>query len=471
MHVRLADTAYCIGPAPAAESYLRIDKLIDAARRTGADAVHPGYGFLSENANFAAAVQTAGLIWVGPPPGAIRDMGSKTRARELMEQAGVPIVPGYHAPPDGDFGAAAGAIGYPVLVKAAGGGGGRGMRIVRQAADLPLAISSAQAEAQNAFGDATVFLEKYVEHARHIEFQVFGDFQGHVLHLLERECSIQRRHQKIVEEAPSPLLETHPTLRAKMAQAAVTAAAAVGYQNAGTVEFIVDPETLNFYFLEMNTRLQVEHPVTELITGLDLVKLQLRLAAGELLPFTQAQVAGRGHALECRIYAEDPAQDYLPSIGTLRLVVEPRGPGVRVDGGFETGDVVSQYYDALLAKVIVWGADRAEALARMDAALAQTVLLGLTTNVAFLRSLLAQPEVRDGTATTEFVSERLAGWQASAALPPTSTPPDEVFIAAALADTLGARAARGPAAGQPEGGTGDPFNPWRAADGFRMGGR
>jgi 3-methylcrotonyl-CoA carboxylase alpha subunit len=466
LHVRLADAAVCIGLAPPAESYLRIDKLVEAARSSGAEAVHPGYGFLSENAGFAAAVQAAGLIWVGPPPSAIRDMGSKTRARELMQQAGVPIVPGFHAAPGCDFAAAASAIGYPVLVKAAGGGGGRGMRSVRQGADLEAAIISAQAEALSAFGDATVFLEKYVERGRHIEFQVFGDAHGHLLHLLERECSIQRRHQKIIEESPSPLLEAHPELRAAMGQAAVTAAKAVGFQNAGTIEFIVDPETREFYFLEMNTRLQVEHPVTELITGHDLVKLQLRVAAGEPLPFSQRQVQSRGHALECRVYAEDPAQNYLPSIGTIRLLAEPRGPGVRVDGGYETGDTVSQFYDALLAKVVVSGADRAEAIERMEAALTRYVLLGVKTNLSFLRAILAQPEFRAGTATTEIIEEHLSDWQPAAA-----APPDEAFIATALADYLRTRASGARLAAGPEDTASDPFSPWRQSDSFRIGGR
>jgi 3-methylcrotonyl-CoA carboxylase alpha subunit len=466
MHVRLSDAAINIGPAPAAESYLRIDNIIEAARGSGADAVHPGYGFLSENADFAAAVLAAGLVWVGPPPNAMREMGSKTRARELMQQAGVPIVPGYHVAPGTSFAEAASAIGYPVLVKASGGGGGRGMRIVRQPADLPEAIRSAQTEAEHAFGDAAVFLEKYLEHGRHIEFQVFGDAHGHVLHLLERECSVQRRHQKIIEESPSPLLTLHPELRAAMGQAAVAAAAAVGYQNAGTVEFIVDPDTLAFYFLEMNARLQVEHPVTELVTGLDLVALQLRVAAGEALPFTQAQVQGRGHALECRVYAEDPAQGYLPSIGTILLAVEPRGPGVRVDAGFESGDSVSQYYDALLAKVIVAGAERPEAMARMEAALAQTVVLGLTTNVAFLRAILAHPGFRAGTATNQFIAQHFSEWQ-----PPAGPMPDDVLIAAALGEALAARGPSSAVPALPEAEAGDSFNPWRQADGFRLGGR
>ena len=310
-----------------------------------------------------------------------------------------------------------------------------------------------------------MFIEKYLDHGRHIEFQIFGDAQGHVLHLLERECSIQRRHQKIIEESPSPLLAAQPDLRAAMGQAAVAAAAAVGYQNAGTVEFIVDPDTLAFYFIEMNTRLQVEHPVTELVTGLDLVALQLRVAAGEPFPVTQAEVHGRGHALECRVYAEDPNQAYQPSIGKILLAANPQGPGVRVDGGFETGDTVGQYYDAMLAKVIVAGADRAVAIARMEAALAQTVVLGLTTNIAFLRDILAHPEFRAGTATMQFIDQHFADWQ-----PPAGPPPDEVLIAAALADALPMPGPQSGAARLPDVEMSDPFNPWRQTDGFRLGG-
>jgi len=473
LHVRLADAAVCIGPAPAADSYLRIDRLIDAARQTGADAVHPGYGFLSENAEFAEAVQGADLTWVGPPPSAIRQMGSKTQARALMQQAGVPIVPGYQGWTDDAtstsnkaLSAAAEAIGYPVLVKAAGGGGGRGMRIVSEAAELASAVTGARAEALAAFGDPALFLEKYIQHGRHIELQVFGDAHGDVVHLGERECSIQRRHQKVIEESPSPLLMAHPELRAAMGQAAVAAAAAVGYQNAGTIEFIVDPQALSFYFLEMNTRLQVEHPVTESVTGLDLVRLQLRVAAGEPLPFTQADVQLRGHALECRVYAEDPAQGYLPSVGKILLAGEPRGPGIRVDGGFATGDTVSPYYDALLAKVVASAVNRDDAIERMQAALAQTVYLGLTTNVLFLRAILAHPDFRAGSATTQFLEQQFGTWQ-----PASVSPPPEVFIAAALADTLAARAGGAGLADHAGDPTGDPFSPWRQADGFRLGGR
>jgi len=457
LHVRLADAAINIGPPSPRESYLNIDRIVAAARTAGVDAVHPGYGFLSENADFAEAVQAAGLTWVGPPAAAIRAMGSKTEARALVQRAGVPVVPGYDS--DGSrWAEAAAAIGYPVLVKASGGGGGRGMRVVADPHELEAALTSAQREAGNAFGDDRVFIEKYIARGRHIEFQVFGDAHGNVLHLFERECSAQRRHQKLIEESPSPLLAAHPVLREQMGAAAVRAARAVGYQNAGTVEFIVDPETLSFYFLEMNTRLQVEHPVTELVTGLDLVHLQLRVAAGEPLPFTQAVVSQRGHALECRVYAEDPANEFYPSVGTLLKVVTPQTPGVRVDAGFESGDSVSEHYDALLAKVIVHAPSRPEALARMRSVLAQFHLLGIITNLAYLRAMLSHPEFESGHATTRFVEEHFAGWQ-----PPA--PPLEALIAAALADHLGAVRANGRAPNAEA-----TYDPWAAGDGFRVGG-
>lgn len=464
-HVREADEAVLIGPPPPAESYLRLDRIIEAAHKTGAQAIHPGYGFLSEKAEFAEAVTNAGLIFVGPTADSIRKMGSKTEARALMQTAGVPVVPGYAPDLTGledvsGLERAAKEIGYPVLVKAAGGGGGRGMRVVRDPADLAEAIASASREAASAFGDARVFLEKYIERARHIEFQVFGDAHGNVVHLFERECSVQRRHQKIIEESPSPLLNEHPELRERMGAAAVAAARAVSYQNAGTVEFIVDPDTLDFYFLEMNTRLQVEHPVTELITGLDLVHLQLRVAMGGSLPFTQAEITARGHAIECRIYAEDPANNFYPSIGQILKAVKPDGPGVRVDSGFETGDEVSQYYDAMLAKVIAHAPTRAEALAKMEAALARYIVLGLTTNLPFLRAILAQSEFQAGTATTGFIAQHFAGWQ-----PPANTAPPETLIAVALHDFLLAQNGRG---GMVETLTAD-NNPWARADGFRLG--
>ncbi len=468
MHVREADEAVLVGPPPPKESYLNGPRLIEAARAAGAQAIHPGYGFLSENADFADAVRDAGLVFVGPSSLAIRTMGNKTEARTLMQTVGVPIVPGHHGVhhkgqswrTSTELGE---ILGYPLLVKAAGGGGGRGMRIVRQPNELAEALASAQREAASAFGDGAIFVEKYLERARHVEFQVFGDTYGNVVQLFERECSIQRRHQKIVEESPSPLLAQHPGLREAMGQAAVAAARAVNYQNAGTVEFIVDPDTLDFFFLEMNTRLQVEHPVTELLTGLDLVQLQLRVAAGERLPFWQAEVAARGHALECRVYAEDPADNFYPSIGPVLKAVEPRGPGLRVDAGFETGDAVSQHYDSMIAKVIAHAPTRAEAIQKMDAALARYILLGITTNLPFLRAVLAHPEFQSGAATTQFIEEHFSDWR-----PPARTPPPEVFVAAALADWLTVNASPG-RAGEAPADDADRHSPWARADGFRLG--
>lgn len=465
-HVREADEAVWLGPPAPRDSYLRADKLIEAARATGAQAIHPGYGFLSENADFADAVRAAGLVFIGPSGASIRAMGSKTGARALMEQAGVPVVPG--AQEDGrrkkderDWLEAARAIGFPVLVKAAGGGGGRGMRVVREPADLPEALASARREALGAFGDDTVFLEKYLDRARHIEFQVLGDAHGNVVHLFERECSIQRRHQKLIEESPSPLLEAHPDLRARMAQAAVAAARAVNYQNAGTIEFIVDPDSLAFYFLEMNTRLQVEHPITEAVTGLDLVHLQLRVAAGEPLPFAQSQISLRGHAIEGRVVAEDPAQNFLPQSGPVLLAREPHGPGLRVDSGFRTGDEVSPHYDSLLAKVIAHAPTRAEAVARLDAALARYTWLGVITNVEFLRAVLAHPEFVSGAMTTRFVEQHFSTWQSRA-----EAPPDLALAAVALADFLAAPAspAKDVVGERLDG------DPWARTDGFRIGG-
>jgi len=460
LHVREADEAVLLGPPAPKESYLRVDKILEAARQTGAQAIHPGYGFLSENADFAEAVHAAGLVFVGPSPAAIRQMGSKTGARALMEKAGVPIVPGLQEngqhKTEYDWLKAAQDIGYPVLVKAAGGGGGRGMRVVRDSAEFLEALASAQREAANAFGDATIFLEKYIARGRHIEFQVLGDQHGNVVHLFERECSLQRRHQKVIEETPSPLLVQHPFLREQMGRAAVAAARAVHYHNAGTIEFIVDPDTLQFYFLEMNTRLQVEHPITEMLTGLDLVHWQLRVAQGEALPFTQDQLTARGHAIECRVCAEDPAQSFYPSVGRLLRADEPRGPGLRVDSGFVGGDEISPHYDSLLAKVIAHATTRAEAIQKLDAALARYTVLGLTTNIAFLRDLLAHPEFVGGNATTQFIGQHFAQWQ-----PPA--PPPAAFIAAALTEQLAAPPANTPPA------VAGASSPWDRKDGFRLG--
>jgi acetyl-CoA carboxylase biotin carboxylase subunit len=459
LHVRMADETIPIGPPPPQDSYLRGEKIIAAARSVGAQAIHPGFGFLSENADFADAVRAAGLIFIGPAGEAIRSMGSKTRARAIMQLAGVPIVPGYEGGIGADFGEAAGTIGYPVLVKAAAGGGGKGMRIVREPASLLDAIDSAQREAAKAFGDPTIFLEKYVEHAHHVEFQVFGDMHGNLVHLFERDCSTQRRHQKIIEETPSPLLVDE--LRERMSEAAVLAAQAVAYHNAGTIEFIVDPQTREFYFLEMNTRLQVEHPVTEMITGLDLVKLQIKVALGEPLPFSQDQLTARGHAIECRVYAEDAANGFLPAIGPVLLAKFPSMPGVRVDTGIESGDEVSIHYDPMIAKIIAYGQDRADAIRKMDTALRQTVILGVTTNIRFLRDVLAHPVFQRGEVTTSFIEREFAAWR-----PDENNNLDFALIAAGLADSLPALVLPTTNSQRPA----TTFDPWQTGDGFRLGG-
>jgi acetyl-CoA carboxylase biotin carboxylase subunit len=393
-HVLAADEAYPIGPSPSAESYLRGEVLIEVARRAGCDAIHPGYGFLAERAAFAAAVEEAGLIFVGPSSAAIEAMGDKTEARRRMMEAGVPVVPGT-TEPLADVEAAlreAERIGYPVMLKAAAGGGGKGMRQVQDATELPRAFEAAAHEALAAFGDGSVYLEKYLEGPRHIEIQVLADGHGRVLYLGERECSIQRRHQKMVEEAPSPVIT--PELRRRMGEAAVAAAAAVGYQNAGTIEFLYQDG--EFYFLEMNTRIQVEHPVTELVTGVDLVQWQLRIAAGERLDFGQEDVQITGHAIECRITSEDPRQGFLPSIGRVEYMSVPAGPGVRWDGGIAQGYEVSLYYDPLLGKLIVYAPDRATAIERMQRALTELRVVGLETSAPFHRRVMEEPDFRSG---------------------------------------------------------------------------
>ena len=414
-HVRLADRAVRIGPAPPAQSYLNIEALIAAARETGADAVHPGYGFLSERAAFARAVEAAGLVFVGPPPDVIDRMGSKIAARELMANAGVPIVPGETPPDQTDDGIAAAAqrLGYPVLIKASAGGGGKGMRTVGAEAEARPLIAAARRESDAAFGDGTLYLERLIERPRHVEVQVFGDSRGHVVHLFERECSLQRRHQKIVEESPSPALT--PALREKMGAAAITAGRAAGYENAGTVEFLLEGqgEDARFFFLEMNTRLQVEHAVTEAVAGVDLVRAQLLVAAGHELPWTQDALTQRGHAIECRIYAEDPAADFLPQAGRLVLYREPAGPGVRVDSGVIEGNAVGVNYDPLIAKLIAQAETRDAALARAAAALRSFPILGIRTNIPYLIRLLEHPDVRRGAVHTGFIGEQ----QASLAAP------------------------------------------------------
>jgi acetyl-CoA carboxylase biotin carboxylase subunit len=408
-HVAAADMAVPIGPAAAAASYLNIPVLIESARRTKADAIHPGYGFLSENAAFATACEQAGLVFVGPPASVIARMGSKTAARETVRVAGVPIVPGDvpASQADADVAAAIARVGPPALLKASAGGGGKGMRIVRSLSESDEAIGVARREATRAFGDGALYVERLVEDARHIEVQVFGDAHGSIVHLFERDCSLQRRHQKVIEEAPASSLA--PGVRERMTRAAVEAARAVGYVNAGTVEFLLhgEGEAAEFYFLEMNTRLQVEHPVTEAVTGLDLVRAQLLVAGGERLPFAQADVVVRGHAVECRIYAEDSVR-LLPQAGRLLRYREPIGEGLRVDSGVREGQVISGHYDPLLAKLIAHGATRDDALNRMLAALDDFEILGVRHNIAFLVALLSRAEVRSGPVSTRFIETHLS---------------------------------------------------------------
>ncbi|MCE7861087.1 MAG: acetyl-CoA carboxylase biotin carboxylase subunit [Chloroflexi bacterium CFX2] len=410
-HVQFADETMFIGDAAPKESYLNADVLIQAAHDSQADAVHPGYGFLSENASFAAAVESANLTFIGPSADSIRVMGDKAESKTLMKKSGVPTVPGYEGLESyDDFKKAAKKIGYPVLIKAAAGGGGRGMRVVNTESELKEAIELAEREALNAFGDERLLIEKYLAEAHHIEIQVFGDKHGNFVHLFERECSVQRRHQKIIEESPSPLLT--PELREQMGQAAVNAARAVGYYNAGTVEFIFDPNLSSFFFLEMNTRLQVEHPVTELVTGLDLVHWQIRIAAGEKFPFAQSDLHQHGHAIECRVYAEDPSTGFLPSTGRLLQFMPPHGPGIRVDSGFATGDEVTHFYDPLLAKLIVHAGSREDAIKRMKNALNDFIVHGVVTNIDYMRAVLETDDFKQGKVSTRWVESKFGGWSA-----------------------------------------------------------
>ncbi|MGR1217381.1 acetyl/propionyl/methylcrotonyl-CoA carboxylase subunit alpha [Metapseudomonas otitidis] len=454
-HVREADMAINLGGAKPAESYLRVDALIAAAQASGAQAIHPGYGFLSENAGFARAIEAAGLVFLGPPASAIDAMGSKSAAKALMEEAGVPLVPGYHGEDQAleTFRAAAERIGYPVLLKAAAGGGGKGMKVVEREADLAEALSSAQREAQAAFGDARMLVEKYVLKPRHVEIQVFADRHGNCLYLNERDCSIQRRHQKVVEEAPAPGLSTEQ--RRAMGEAAVRAAQAIGYVGAGTVEFLLDARG-DFFFMEMNTRLQVEHPVTEAITGLDLVAWQIRVARGEALPITQAQVPLMGHAIEVRLYAEDPEGGFLPASGHLDLYREPApGEGRRVDSGVAEGDDVSPFYDPMLAKLIAWGENREEARQRLLAMLEDTAVGGFRTNLAFLRRVLGHPAFAAAELDTGFIERHQAQL-----LPAPAALPEQVWQLAAEAFRQGdaARIRQD-----------DPHSPWSGNSGWRAG--
>lgn len=429
LHVRFADEAVLIGPAPSSESYLRIDKILLAAKETGADAIHPGYGFLSENANFSRQVKKAGLIFVGPSAETIELMGSKLAAKAAVAKFNVPLVPGT-SEPISDIKAAkkiAAEIGYPILIKASAGGGGKGMRIVENAGEFEEQMDRAVSEATSAFGDGSVFIEKYVTQPRHIEFQIFGDQQGNVIHFFERECSIQRRHQKVIEEAPSSILT--PELRKKMGEAAVNVAKAANYYNAGTVEFIFDSNN-NFYFLEMNTRLQVEHPVTEQITGVDLVKLQIRIAEGESLPFKQEDLKITGHAIEVRVYAEDPANNFLPDIGTLKTYKRPQGHGIRVDDGFEEGMTIPFYYDPMIAKMICHDETREKAINKTIRAINEYEITGLETTLGFCQFVMHHEAFRSGNFDTKFVEKYFK----PDVLKPTPNETEEL-IAAALAST------------------------------------
>ena len=458
-HVRLADEAVLLGPAAAGESYLVAEKIVEACRRTGAQAVHPGYGFLSENADFADALAANGIAFIGPPASAIRAMGSKSEAKKLMGKASVPLTPGYHG--DDQTPALlhreADAIGYPVLIKAAAGGGGKGMRLVEQSTDFPDALGSCKREAISSFGNDHVLIEKYVTKPRHIEIQVFADTQGNCVYLFERDCSVQRRHQKVLEEAPAPGMTAER--RRQMGEAAVAAARAVGYVGAGTVEFIANQDG-SFYFMEMNTRLQVEHPVTEMVTGQDLVEWQLRVAADQPLPLAQEQLQIRGHALEARIYAEDAGKGFLPSTGKLiRLSPPAENLNVRVDSGVEEGDEITPFYDPMIAKLIVWDEHRDAALARMRKALADYQVAGVTTNIDFLSRLVACPAFAGADLDTGLIER-----QKTFLFPATQAVPYDALLVATVGELLWEQHKAGLAAKS----SGDPWSPWHARDGWRM---
>lgn len=449
-HVLLADEAVCLGPADPAESYLNVGRIVDAARRTGAEAVHPGYGFLAENPEFAHACREAGLVFVGPPAEVIAALGDKDRARKLAQEASVPTVPGHPPADDETLERAAHRLGFPILLKAAAGGGGKGMRVVRDPLRFRDALGSARREVRSAFGDDAILLEKYLEWARHVEVQVLADAHGGAVHLGERECSVQRRHQKVIEECPSPAVG--PDLRARLCEAALRIARAAGYVNAGTVEFLLDRDG-RFYFLEVNTRLQVEHPVTEMVTGVDLVHAQLRVAAGEPLPLSFAEVTLRGHAVEARVYAEDPERGFAPSPGRVLCLREPHLPGVRVDSGIRPGQRIPVQYDPILSKVVAWAPDRETAVARLVQALREYVILGPRTNLNFLLDVLDHPDFRSAELSTQFLEEYFPAWH---------TPePDEVVAAVAAALAAWSR----PKATEAVVRTPDP---WERLDGARL---
>jgi acetyl-CoA carboxylase, biotin carboxylase subunit len=457
LHVRLADEAYPIGPAPSRESYLRIDKLMDVARRAGCDAVHPGYGFLAENAALPRGCTDAGLIFIGPPAEAMEALGSKTAGRQLARRADVPIVPGTNDPIEKPLEAQALAqsMGYPVLLKAVAGGGGKGMRLVYSDAEFDSAFREASSEAMNAFGDARVYLEKYLERPRHVEIQIFADAHGRVVSLGERECSVQRRHQKVIEEAPSPIVT--PDLRKKMGDAAVRLARAGGYVNAGTVEFLLDAH-LNFYFLEVNTRLQVEHPVTEQVTGLDLVKLQIAIAAGHRLPFAWESITPRGHAMEVRLYAEDPDNNFFPSPGKILSRNVPSGPGIRLDDGVYEGWTVPNEYDPLLSKLIAWGNSREETIARLRRALEEYSATGIKTNAGLFSRILTEPEFLRGEIHTKWLDELLR--RPRSAAPPADKKENAASDAAAIAAALW-QATRGESLSNTPSSSGETSSRWK----------
>ena len=466
-HVRMADEACAIGGSPPAESYLRIDRIVDAAKRTGADAVHPGYGFLAENEAFAAECEAAGLTFIGPTPAAIELMGSKTAARRAAMAAGVPVVPGTEQPlaadtADATIAGMAEQIGYPIMLKAVAGGGGKGMRLVSEPAELASAIRAARSEASAAFGDSAIYLERRIHRPRHIEVQLLADHHGTVLPFVERECSIQRRHQKLIEETPSPIVSRD--VRERITTAAAAVAKSVGYTNAGTIEFLLD-EAGDFYFLEMNTRLQVEHPVTELVTGVDLVQWQIRIARGEPLTLNAADLlTPRGHAIECRIYAEDPDSGFMPSPGRITALRAPDGPGIRDDGGYEAGAEVPIYYDPLISKLIAWGEDREQAIARMRRALREYEVLGIRTGVSFFRWLLQQPAFAAAQFHTSYLDEVLQRRQGEPFETADASIEEVAAVAAAIVATMGPRESTALAAG------GAPASGWKhvaRAEGLR----
>lgn len=458
-HVKACDEAYWIGEAPAAESYLRGEKILEIAKLTGAQAIHPGYGFLSENAGFAEACKAAGVVFIGPPTQAIIAMGLKSESKRLMTEAKVPLVPGYHGEDQSIdlLRQQSQKIGYPQLIKASAGGGGKGMRVVKSFDEFDAALASAKREAISSFGNDAVLIERYLQKPRHVELQVFADTLGNVVHVFERDCSVQRRHQKVIEEAPAPHMT--PELRNAMGQAAINAAKAIGYVGAGTVEFLLD-QSGEFFFMEMNTRLQVEHPVSEMISGQDLVEWQLRVANGEPLPLTQEQLKINGHAFEARVYAETPERDFLPSTGSVQVLIAPEtNEYVRIDTGIRAGDEVSMFYDPMIAKLIVWGADRTQALQRLQTALSHYYIGGLNTNLEFLGNLARSADFATGDVHTGFIEQHMAEL-----FPEASTPPDEVFAAAALCEIVGTQED----SCESQSKNLDPYSPWMLTDAWRM---